>query len=99
VVTILTVCALQTKPGKLAWLTTSTERTTPVSARAEQREVHVDPGRDGDETIVGVRLPDGRYVQAFIFAKCPDALHVLIDERPRKSRRSDEWPPRKRGKS
>jgi hypothetical protein len=64
---------------------------------SEQREVHVDPG-EPDETHVGVRLPDGRFVQPFVFAKCTEEIHLLVNERPRKARKSDEWPPRKRGK-
>jgi hypothetical protein len=64
---------------------------------SEQREVHVDTG---EKRVPGTVLThDGQVIPVtFVFEKRSEPT-VIIDERLRKSRRSDEWPPRKRGKS
>ena len=63
---------------------------------SEQHSVNLDK----EERVPGTVLThDGQVIPVtFVFEKRSEPT-VIIDERLRKSRRSDEWPPRKRGKS
>ena len=63
---------------------------------SEQHSVNLDK----EERVPGTVLThDGQVIPVtFVFEKRPETP-VIIDEHPRKARKSDEWPPRKRGKS
>lgn len=62
---------------------------------SEQREVHVDPARK--EAYTGMAITQDLEVRmiALSYEKRPEPP-AIIEDSPRKARRSDEWPPRKK---